>query len=426
MTTTTTTEPAAEPKGATSEHAEASGEVFLAPRVVDERAFRAFSERLRELVGRASEAQASLDGVSGRGSEVLASLEAAAHTQAERAREITRLLEDAEKRIAELESVRASVGRDAERIRGFEQNASKQLAELTEAAGRVEERAGEARDALEATLGAAQAKAEEVERLYTERVAPRLDGLDGTLERVEQAAQDAETRSESLRTSLDRAESAESDTRERARELDGLRQQAASLLSAMRSTILECADARDAADARLERLSGLASNAGTVLDTVEQRLRRAEERAERITPADLDLDPIVKEVADRVMRALDSRLDTAATRAGLDARAGGERLEERLDEIRDALEMLSSVTLRQTQAGAAAAARLEPIPAAAPAEEDRGAPLRFRAPPPTPAPLSSRTRRVAVMPEGAGGEYGPVRGGACGAVTLWGWTEGAG
>ena len=422
MTTSTPAEPSAEPTteplGATNEHAETAGEVFLAPRVVDERAFRAFSERLRELVGRASEAQASLDGVSGRGAEVLASLEAAAHTQAERAREITRLLENAEKRIAELESVRESVGLDAERIRGFEQNAAKQIAELTEAAGRVEERAGEARGALETTLGEAQAKAEEVERLYTERVAPRLDGLDATLARVERTAQDAEARAESLRSSLDRAENAEGETRERARELDVLRQQAESLLSAMRSTILECADARDAADARLERLSGLASNAGTVLDTVEQRLRRAEERAEQITPADLDLDPIVREVADRVMRALESRLDTAATRSGRDAREGNERLEDRLDEIRDALEMLSSVTLRQTEAGAPASARLEPIPSTAPADEERGAPLRFRAP--------ARARRIAVMPEGASGEYGPVRGGGCGAVTLWGWTEGAG
>jgi len=421
MATTTTTAPAA----TTEERDESAGEVFLAPRVVDERAFRAFSERLRELVGRASETRESLDGVSGRGAEVLASLEAAAHTQAERAREIARLLEDAEKRIAELEQVRVSVGRDADRIKGFEQHAAQQLAQLTEAAESVVARATEARESLESSLAEARERAEEAEAVYSERVGPRLDHLDGTLARVEQAAEDADSRTEALRAALQGAENARPELSEHARQLDGLREQSRSLLSAMRATILECAEARDAADARLERLSGLAKNAGTVLDTVEQRLRRAEERAERITPGDLDLDPIVKEVADRVMRALDSRIETAAARVA-DSRTSvtpaRTDYDDRLEEIGHALEMLSSIALAQS-APATPGERPRVIPAAspdAPSASHASPPLRFRLQAP------ARSRRVAVMPEGAAGEYGPVSGGASGAVTLWGWTEHAG
>ncbi len=286
-------------------------EVFLAPRVVDERAFRSLSERLRELVENAQNAEDSLNGAATSGRELLTSLEAQMHTQSRRAREVRTAIENAERRLEKFNETGA-----AETL----------------------ERAQLAQQALSETVTQARS----------------LQNAAPASELVHEAAK----RERALRELIARAESAFNHTSAAASQIDALRQQTESLLSATRATILECADARDAADARLERLTGLAAK-------IERRIADVEARAAAIRPPEIDLDPIVREVAARVMKAVESRLDTAVARHG-----------DRPD--------------------------VRAAPAVAPAVPHR-----------TP----SRARRVTTLPVGASGELGDPSL----ALMLWGW-----
>ena len=428
MPSTATTKPHPPQAEATG----AASEIFLSPRVVDEAAFRTFSERLRELVGRADAAQASLDGISGKSLDVLKSLEALTHTQSQRAGELRAALAEVEARITQLEGVRTRVAEDAERITGFEKRSAAQVARLIETGRGVEERAAGARASLLEIVTAAEEQRAELETRIERRLTPRLAELEASIGRAESLERDVRAGEKRMRPLVEAGRGAEHDARRTAEELDGLREQTGALLTAMRSTILECADARDAADSRLERLKGLTASAGTVLETLDQRRRDAEKHSARSPGLPTDLDPVVREIEARVTEAVLARVARAgAAPATDDARVArlegrvealeaevrrlrtgaedGAPVERKLADIQAALEMLSEVTLRMTTPARTAGT----IPAIGVPEP--GQAHRLEGP-----DQMTRTRRSTALPTGAAGELGePGR-----SVILWSWCEG--
>ena len=489
-TTTIPTEPA-------ESAAESVAEVFLAPRVVDEAAFYAFSERLRELVDRADAAQASLGGVTGQGAEVLTSLEAVAHTQQKKSAETLAMLADIEKRLKELKALRATVAAEAEKIQSFEQRSAASLAALTEAGATVTGRAEEAGSALRSVIEDADAKTDELRGQVSMLIQPRLEGLEDKLAKLGSLTSEAARAEDEFRSLVERSAEETQQIKDAEKELDGLRHQTDALLSAMRSTILECAEARDSADARFERLKGLTESAGTVLATVESRVKQAEKRAGKIGPAERDLEPVIADLERRVMSsvkqtigaqvrdaaaaltpepaeapvfdeaelearviavvkahvnetvqnavaaaidaapapsapaalppaiaeriaALEVRLDATdgavmrtslelTQRAAAPAAAAAPSVEQRLEEIQTAIEMLSGITHTLTATPVSAAADI------APAETPREPVFEF-----VTEPTPVRTRRVVALPTGA--PSGPGETPAF--ITLWSWTEG--
>jgi chromosome segregation ATPase len=381
-------------------------EVFLSPRVVDETAFRAFSDRLRELVDRADRAQASLSGLSGESSEALKSLEAMTHTQTRKAREIREALDRVDATVRKLDEARARAAKEAERIAGHEKRTATELTErvrkLGDAGREIEERAAEASAALDERLARAETGAAALGERLAEATAKleSLEGIEETTAELRALVKDASERESALREVRDFGE------------------QAQALLSAMRGTILECAEARDAADARLERLKAAAAKANA-----------AAERAENAEPAtgEVDIEAIVRSVEQRVLRALESRVEKMIERAMEERGAPPETNgNEALAEIQRSIEMLSGVTLGLTQREAEVReelGRLREIPAM-----DEPGP-RFRlasseadepeVPEQRVAPV--RSRRATAAPVGANGELGDA-----GALRmLWSWTEGA-
>lgn len=346
-------------------------EVLLAPRVVDERAFRSLSERLREMVERAEKAEETLAVTTGRGGELLSSLEAMAHTQTRRAREIRESIESSERRIG-----------------AFDAKAMSALAEeITRAGAEAVENAERARAAVELSVGVARREAAAIiEQTATRAPEPVAE--------TRQAFDDA-----ALTALVERAENAVRRVQDTAGQLDGLKQQTESLLSAMRSTILECAEARDAAEVRLDRLSTLTTKADAAIAMAEARVAQAEESAARVRVPEPDLDPIVREVARRVMEAVDGRVSTALDRAAAPAEtSGNETVDEALAEIRRSIGLVSDVTdaMRAVERPLAG-----DIPSAC-AQAD-----------------AARARRLAAPPLGASGEMGdPAQ-----TRTLWSWSQ---
>jgi len=349
-------------------------EVLLAPRVVDERAFRSLSERLREMVERAEKAEETLAVTTGRGGELLSSLEAMAHTQTRRAREIRESIESSERRIG-----------------AFDAKAMSALAEeITRAGAEAVENAERARAAVELSVGVARREAAAIiEQTATRAPEPVAE--------TRQAFDDA-----ALTALVERAENAVRRVQDTAGQLDGLKQQTESLLSAMRSTILECAEARDAAEARLDRLSTLTTKADAAIAMAEARVAQAEESAARVRVPEPDLDPIVREVARRVMEAVDGRVATALERAAAPPApaetSGNETVDEALAEIRRSIGLVSDVTdaMRAVERPLAG-----DIPSAC-AQAD-----------------AARARRLAAPPLGASGEMGdPAQ-----TRTLWSWSQ---
>ncbi len=347
-------------------------EVLLAPRVVDERAFRSLGDRLRELVERAEKAEETLATTAGRGGDLLSSLEAMAHTQTRRAREIRESIEASERRIGAFDAGAMSA----------------MLEEITRAGAAAVENADRARAAVDLSVQVAKREAATI------------------LEKTGDAAPASSARTAqddaALAALVERAENAVRRVQDTAAQLDGLKQQTESLLSAMRSTFLECADARDAADTRLDRLTTLMKKADGAIALAEERVARAEENAGRVSAPEPDLDPIVREVARRVMEAVEGRVATALERAAApaahDKTSGDPTVDEALAEIRRSIGLVSNVTeaMRAVERPLAG-----DIPSAC-AQAD-----------------AARARRLAAPPLGASGEMGdPAH-----TRTLWSWSR---
>lgn len=341
--------------------AEPKTEVFLSPRVVDERSYRALADRLRELVSRAGRAEETLVEAAAQGAELLTSLEATAHTQSRRAREIRENVDAAERRLAAFDTAEV-----AERA-----------AEVQRAGDETCARVEAARAALERSMGEAERRAAEIGEIATTN-----GDLSAILEQVRE-------REASLTVFVERAENVTRRVRDAAEQVDGLQHQSESLLSAMRATILESAEARDAADARIDRLTTLERRIEAAVTRAEDRFAACEQRTEGVTAGDIDLDSVAREVEKRVMATLDARETTPRGRR--DARAP--EVEEALAEIRRSIELVSEVS--------EAAEQLAPKPV-------REIPA-----------VGGRARRVAAPPLGASGEFGdPAR-----TLALWSWGE---
>jgi len=347
-------------------------EVLLAPRVIDERAYRSLGERLRELVERAEKTEGALGSATGRGGDLLSSLEAMAHTQTRRAREIRESIDAMERRVGALDPSVVEA----------------RMVEISRTGDEAVKRALAARAALEESVVEARRRVEEINSFEPTTTL----GLDPA---------EAKSLAEALATHTERAENAARKVRETAAELEGLKDQTNALLTAMRATILECADARDRAESRLDRLTSATRKAEAALESVEARASAAEDRAGRLDVAELDLDPIVREVSRRVMAAVGARVETelgrlaaAPAEQAADTAAGAD---EALAEIRRSIELASETSEAMRVAARPAA---EEIPSACERVDEE------------------RRRRLASPPFGASGELGdPAR-----TKTVWRWT----
>ena len=348
-------------------------EVLLAPRVIDERAYRSLGERLRELVERAEKSAGSLSAATGRGGDLLSSLEAQAHTQTRKAREIRESIDAMERRVSVLDPAELE----------------KRMGELSRAGEAAVRRSEAARAALEESVVEARRRVEEINSFEPVSGIGSALGLDPA---------EAKTLVETLAAQTERAENAARKVRETASELEGLKDQTNALLTAMRATILECADARDRAESRLDRLTAATRKADAALETAETRASAVEDRAGRLDVAELDLDPIVREVSRRVMAAVGARVETEIGRLAAETRAEtAAGADEALAEIRRSIELASETGEAMRVAARPAA---EEIPSACERADEE------------------RRRRLASPPFGASGELGdPAR-----TKTVWRWT----
>jgi len=258
-----------------------AGEVFLSPRVVDQRAFDDLAGRLRALLDEASKVEQALADAAGAGKHAEARLGAIVQRQAERVGALRGVL-------GALEERREAADQAARRLEERTERAERAEASLELRLAQVEEQIAGAMRAAEETWSARAAGAE----VMTKRLGAlemRVSIVESVSERVHELASRVERLMEdrASRRATDDADPPDAQRREAETALEGwsrIRSEAGAARSAVTDATREAGDAAgrlDEAGARAEELLGRAEEASEELsrllhkgDTLAQLLDR--------------------------------------------------------------------------------------------------------------------------------------------------------